>query len=802
MKRDNIYIKWFDDIDAGDIALVGGKNASLGDMYHQLCDKGVNVPNGFAITADAYWHVLKSNNILDEIKKTFRGLDKNNIKSLSNKAKKVRGLILGSAIPDDLWSEIKQAYDRLCEQYGKNTDVAVRSSATAEDLPTASFAGQQETYLNIRGYSSLKEACSKCFASLFTDRAISYRIDHKFDHFKIALSIGIQKMVRSDLATSGVMFTLDTDSGFRDVVFITACYGLGENIVQGAVNPDEYYVFKPTFKRGFDSIIRKNLGEKKIKMIYGTGQLKALTRNVEVPLSDRKKFCVNDEDILKLAGYATVIEDHYSKRAGKPQHKDIEWAKDGLTGELFVVQSRPETVQSQKSQEVLQTYYLDTKSSLLAKGKSVGEKIASGKTRILESTEQLHAFKNGEVLVSNTTTPDWEPVMKTASAIVTNRGGRTCHAAIVSRELGIPAVVGTLDGTEKIKAGKQVTVSCAEGDEGFVYDGILPFHIDSVELKDVKRPKTKIMINLANPDIAFSTSMIPNDGVGLARMEFIINSYIKIHPMALVHYKKVSDSSVRKQIDSLTYGYEKKEDYFVEKLAYGVGTIAAAFYPKPVIVRMSDFKTNEYANLIGGQYFEPSEENPMIGFRGASRYYDNRYREGFALECAAMKKVREVMGLDNLIIMIPFCRRLEEAEKVLNEMEKNGLKRGDKGLQVYVMCEIPNNILLADEFSALFDGFSIGSNDLTQLTLGVDRDSEIIAHVFDERDSGVMKFISMAIKAAKKNKSHIGICGQAPSDYPEFARFLVNEGIESISLNPDTVIKTTLDILELEENLR
>jgi pyruvate,water dikinase len=802
MKKNKKFVRWFAEITITDIPLVGGKNASLGDMYKELTAEGVKVPNGFAITADAYWYVLNSSKIVKNIKKTMRGLDKTNIKDLSKRAMTVRDLILSAGIPDDLWQEIKDGYDGLCDQYGEDTDVAVRSSATAEDLPTASFAGQQETYLNIRGYSSLKEACIKCFASLFTDRAISYRIDHKFDHFKIALSIGVQKMVRSDLATSGVMFTLDTDSGFRDVVFITSCYGLGENIVQGAVNPDEYYVFKPAFKKGFDSIIRKNMGEKKIKMVYGTGESKVLTRNIEVALSDRRRFCVSDDDILKLAGYATAIEEHYSNRAGKPQHKDIEWAKDGLTGELFVVQSRPETVQSQKSLEVLQTYYLDKEGSLLVKGKSVGEKIASGKARIVESVEQLHGFKIGEVLVSNTTTPDWEPVMKTASAIVTNRGGRTCHAAIVSRELGIPAVVGTLDGTEKIKAGKPVTVCCAQGDEGFVYDGILPFHIDRVELKDIKRPKTKIMINLGNPDIAFSTSMIPNDGVGLARMEFIINAYIKIHPMALIHYNKVSDVSVRKKIDSLAYGYEKREDYFVEKLAQGVGTIAAAFYPKPVIVRMSDFKTNEYANLIGGQYFEPSEENPMIGFRGASRYYDKRYREGFALECMAMKKVREQMGLDNLIIMIPFCRRLGEAEKVLNEMRANGLKRGDKGLEIYVMCEIPNNILLVDEFSKLFDGFSIGSNDLTQLTLGVDRDSELISHDFDERDPGLMKFISMAIEGAKRNKSHIGICGQAPSDYPEFAKFLVKEGIESISLNPDTVMKTTFDILELEKSLQ
>jgi pyruvate,water dikinase len=801
MKRNKKFIRWFDEIKIKDIPLVGGKNASLGDMYQELTTKGIKIPNGFAITADAYWHVLDLNGIFEKLKDTLEGLDKTNVKDLAIRGKKARDLILSAGIPNDLWEEIKNSYDKLCDQYNEEVDVAVRSSATAEDLPTASFAGQQETYLNIRGYNSLKEACSKCFASLFTDRAISYRIDHNFDQFKVGLSIGVQKMVRSDLATSGVMFTLDTDSGFRDVVFITACYGLGENIVQGTVNPDEYYVFKPAFKKGFNSIIRKNLGEKKIKMVYGTGESKVLTRNVEVASSDRRRFCVSDNEILKLAGYAITIEEHYSNRAGKPQPKDIEWAKDGLTDELFVVQSRPETVQSQKSLEVLETYSLDKKGSLLVKGKSVGEKIASGNARIVEGVEQLHDFKTGEVLVSNTTTPDWEPVMKTASAIVTNRGGRTCHAAIVSRELGIPAVVGTLDASEKIQAGRPVTVCCAEGDEGVVYDGILPFHIDRVELKEIKRPKTKIMINLGNPDTAFSTSMIPNDGVGLARMEFIINSYIKIHPMALIHYNKVSDISVRKKIDNLTYGYEKREDFFVEKLAQGVGTITAAFYPKPVIVRMSDFKTNEYANLIGGQYFEPKEENPMIGFRGASRYYDERYREGFALECMAMKKVREELGLDNLIIMIPFCRRVDEAKKVLEEMAKNGLKRGENGLKVYVMCEIPNNVILIDEFSELFDGFSIGSNDLTQLTLGVDRDSELIAHDFDERDPGVMKMISMTIEGAKRNKRHCGICGQAPSDYPEFAKFLVKEGIESISLNPDTVMKTTLKVVEMENKL-
>ncbi len=802
MKKNSKFIKWFSEVNLDDIPLVGGKNASLGDMYQELTPKGVKVPNGFAITAEAYWYVLNSAGTLKKLKNVLKGLNKKDVKDLSKRGKAARNLILDAGIPNDLWDEIKDAYKKLSDLYGEHTDVAVRSSATAEDLPTASFAGQQETYLNIRGSNSLKESCIKCFASLFTDRAISYRIDKNFDHFKVGLSIGVQKMVRSDLATSGVMFTLDTDSGFRDVVFITACYGLGENIVQGVVNPDEYYVFKPTLRKGHKSIIRKVLGEKKIKMVYGLGDSKVLTRNIEVPSSDRKNYCLSNDDIIKLAEYAVIIEDHYTKKTGTAQHKDIEWAKDGVTGEIYIVQSRPETVQSQKPIDMLEKYELKKTSSVLVKGKSVGDKIASGKARIIETIDQLQDFKKGEVLVSNITTPDWEPVMKTASAIVTNRGGRTCHAAIVSRELGIPAVVGTIDATEKIKSGRKITVSCAGGEEGFVYDGILPFNITRMDLKDLKRPKTEIMINIGNPDIAFTTAMIPNDGVGLARMEFIINSYIKIHPMALINFDQVSNKSVRKEIENLTFGYESKESYFVEKLAQGVGTIAAAFYPKPVIVRMSDFKTNEYASLIGGQYFEPQEENPMIGFRGASRYYDVSYKDGFSLECLAMKKAREEMGLDNIILMIPFCRRVEEGKRVLEEMKKNGLNKGKNGLKIYLMCEIPNNVLQIDQFSKLFNGFSIGSNDLTQLTLGVDRDSELISHNFDERDPGVLKFISMIIKGAKKNKRHCGICGQAPSDYPEFAEFLVKEGIHSISLNPDTVLKTTLKILEAEEKLR
>ena len=794
------YIRWFEETTIDDVPLVGGKNASLGEMYRELTSKGVKIPNGFSVTAEAYWHTLKAGGILEKLKKTLEGLDTADVADLAKRGKNVRDLILGAGIPDDLWEEIKTGYDRLCKQYGEDTDVAVRSSATAEDLPTASFAGQQETYLNIRGYPGLRDACIRCFASLFTDRAISYRVTNKFDHFKVGLSIGIMKMVRSDLASSGVIFTLDTETGFRDVVFITGTYGLGENIVQGQVNPDEFYVFKPTFREGYKPIIQKKVGSKEIKMIYGRGDSKVLTRNVEVPEADRLRFCIDDDEVLKLAEYAIAIEDHYSNKYREPRPMDIEWAKDGITGELFIVQARPETVQSQKSKDVLETYVLEEKSNVLARGRSVGDKIASGKAHVITDISDLPSFKPGEILIADTTTPDWEPVMKTAAAIVTNKGGRTCHAAIVSRELGVPAVVGAGNATEVLETGRDITVSCAEGEDGLVYDGILPFHKDTLSLKDLKRPKTEIMMNLGNPEEAFGFSMIPNDGIGLARLEFIITSYIKLHPMALVHPERVKEPKVLREIEKLTRGYNK-EEYFVEQLAQGVGTIAAAFYPKPVVVRMSDFKTNEYASLLGGSYFEMEESNPMIGFRGASRYFDERYREGFALECRAMKKAREQMGLTNIILMIPFCRTVEEARKVIAEMEKNGLKRGENGLQVYVMCEIPNNVLLIDEFSKFFDGFSIGSNDLTQLTLGVDRDSEMLAAEFDERDPGVMKIMAMAVQGAKRNGRHSGICGQAPSDFPEIAEFLVKEGIESISLNPDSVMKITLKVLETEKKL-
>ncbi|WP_406669925.1 phosphoenolpyruvate synthase [Methanolobus sp. ZRKC4] len=801
MTLNSKYIRWFEEITIDDVPLVGGKNASLGEMYRELTDKNLRIPNGFAITADAYWHVVKSSGALEELKQTLEGLDTEDVLELSKKGKKAREIILDAGIPDDLWDEIKEAYDKLCEQYGPDTDVAVRSSATAEDLPNASFAGQQESYLNIHGYHSLKDACSRCFASLFTDRAISYRVNNNFDHFKVSLSIGVMKMVRSDLASSGVMFTIDTESGFEDVVFITASYGLGENIVQGLVNPDEYYVFKPTLKEGYRPVIDKRLGEKAIKMIYGRGDSRVLTRNVEVPEADRKRYCITDDEVLQLAKFAMTIEDHYSKKRGKHVPMDIEWAKDGETGELFIVQARPETVQSQKKKDTLETYILEEKSPVIVTGRSVGNKIASGKVHVIPDVSVLPSFKAGEVLVADTTTPDWEPVMKKAAAIITNKGGRTCHAAIVSRELGIPAVVGAEDATEKLNTDMDVTVSCAEGDVGKVYEGMLKFHTESIDLKGIEKTKTEIMMNLGNPEEAFGLSMIPNDGIGLARLEFIINSYIKVHPMALIHPEKVKDPEVLEEIDKLTGRYENKADFFVEKLAQGVATITAAFHPKPVVVRMSDFKSNEYATLLGGKHFEFEENNPMLGFRGASRYYDERYREGFALECRAMKRVREEMGLKNIILMIPFCRRIEEAEKVLEEMKKNGLERGKNGLQVYVMCEIPSNVLLIDEFSKYFDGFSIGSNDLTQLTLGVDRDSEILAEAFDERDEAVKKIVAMAIQGARRNGKHSGLCGEAPSDFPEFAEFLVREEIDSISLNPDSVMKIVLKVLQVEKRM-
>jgi pyruvate,water dikinase len=671
----------------------------------------------------------------------------------------------------------------------------VRSSATAEDLPTASFAGQQDSYLNISGEESLLDTCRRCFASLFTDRAIHYRVDQGFDHFKVSLSIGVMKMVRSDISSSGVMFSIDTESGFRDAVLVTGAYGLGENVVQGAVDPDEFYVHKPTYLAGHRAVLRRLIGDKAVKMILVEGETKNTTRNIPTPKSDRARFCLTDDDVLELAGYACTIEAHY----GRPM--DMEWAKDGLDGKLYIVQARPETVASQHSATALESYRLEGRGEVLVEGRSVGEGIASGVAKRIENPKHLSEFKPGEVLVTDTTTPDWEPIMKTAAAIITNRGGRTCHAAIIARELGIPAVVGTGDATTRVPDGEVVTVSCAEGESGRVYRGAVGFHVDRTEVADLARPRTQIMINLGNPDLAFKTSFLPNDGVGLARMEFIISEYIRVHPLALLHPEKVDDPKARRKIDRLTQGYPDGSAFFVERLSEGIGTIAAAFWPKPVVVRMSDFKTNEYASLIGGAAFEPSESNPMLGFRGASRYAHPAYAEGFALECRAMRRVREQMGLTNVILMLPFVRRIAEADLVLQTMADLGLRRGENGLKVYAMCEIPNNVILIDEFAKRFDGFSIGSNDLTQLTLGVDRDSEIVAFDYDERDEGVKEMIRLAVEGCRRNGIHSGLCGQAPSDYPDMAEFLVRLGIESMSLNPDTVIKTTRQVLQLEKQL-
>jgi pyruvate, water dikinase len=793
-------ILWFDQIGIDDVPLVGGKNASLGEMVRELAAQGVRVPNGFAISAEAYRDFLRSARLDEIIKETLEGLDTHDLENLRRRGLAIRQAMVSASLPADLEQAIVEAYDRLSDRTRGPVDVAVRSSATAEDLPDASFAGQQETYLNVQGHRALLEACKRCFASLFTDRAISYRMDKGFDHFKVALSIGVQRMVRSDMASSGVMFSIDTETGFPDAVLINASYGLGENVVQGSVNPDEYYVFKPTLKAGFRPILQKMMGTKEFKLVYDVGGGK-MVKNVPVPPDDRARFAITDDEILVLARWACVIEEHYSAKKGRPTPMDMEWAKDGLTGELFIVQARPETVQSQKDREEVEIYHLRERGPVLVTGRSVGDKIAQGPVRVIKSVQHIDRFKSGEVLVTDKTDPDWEPIMKKAAAIVTNRGGRTCHAAIVSRELGLPAVVGTELATERLRDGQSVTVSCSEGESGFVYEGILSFDVEKINFKTLARPKTRVMMNLGNPQEAFGLSFIPNDGVGLAREEFIISTWIKIHPLALVNYHRTDDPAVKAEIDRLTAGYDDKAQYFVDRLAQGVGMIAAAFYPKDVIVRLSDFKTNEYANLIGGRPYEPTEENPMLGFRGASRYYNPRYRDGFALECRAMKQVRDEMGLTNVKLMVPFCRTVEEGRLVQSEMEKHGLKRGQNGLELYVMCEIPSNVILADAFAELFDGFSIGSNDLTQLVLGVDRDSEIVASLFDERNAAVKSMVATVIKAAKAKGRKIGICGQAPSDYPEFARFLVEQGIDSISLNPDAVMKTTVTIVETEKSL-
>jgi pyruvate,water dikinase len=795
------FILWFKELAIEDVPLVGGKNASLGEMYRELSGEGIKIPNGFAITAYAYRYFIEKAGIRERIKEILKDLNTHDMKNLEVRGHRVRETILGAEIPEEIKVEIIKAYAYLCKQYGPHTDVAVRSSATAEDLPDASFAGQQETFLNIKGEEALMDACKRCFASLFTNRAISYRQDKGFDHFSIALSIGVQKMVRSDIASSGVMFSIDTETGFQDAVFITSSYGLGETIVQGAVNPDEYYVHKPTLKKGFKPIIYRKIGEKAIKMIYNSHGTKP-TKTVNVDPVDRKVFSITDKEVLILAKWATIIEDHYSKKAGKFKPMDMEWAKDGKMNQLFIVQARPETVQSQKDRGVIEEYVLKQKGKVIIEGSSVGSKIGVGKANVIKDVSGIHGFKKGEVLVTDMTDPDWEPIMKIASAIVTNRGGRTCHAAIISRELGIPCVVGTNHATEKIKSGQNITVDCTGGEKGYVYDGLLKFEIQKHDIKHIPKTRTKIMMNIGSPESAFEQSFIPNEGVGLAREEFIINSWIKIHPNALINYHKIKDAALKKQIDELTLGYKDKTQYFVDKLAEGISMIAAAFYPKDVIVRTSDFKTNEYANLIGGKEYEPKEENPMIGWRGASRYYKEGYKEGFILECKAFKKVREEFGLTNVKIMIPFCRTVDEGKKCIDIMEKQGLKQGKNGLEIYVMCEIPANVILADQFSKIFDGFSIGSNDLTQLTLGLDRDSAIVADIYNERNDAVKRMIADVIQKAKKYHRKIGICGQAPSDFPDFAQFLVECGIDSISLNPDTVIKTTIAIAEKEKELK
>ncbi len=806
VEKEERFILWFEDIGMGDVSLVGGKNASLGEMIRSLSRKGINVPNGFAVTAYAYRYLLKKSGIGDKIKQILSDLDTRDMHNLKERGKRIRDLIRNSEFPPELDEAIRKAYAEMSEKLGyeENPDVAVRSSATAEDLPDASFAGQQDTYLNIRGQDALIDACKNCFASLFTDRAISYREDKGFNHFDVYLSIGVQKMVRSDSASSGVMFSIDTESGFKDAVFITSSYGLGENVVQGAVNPDDFYVFKPTLKDGKRPIIEKKMGTKRIKMVY----TKDGTKNIDVPEEEQKRFSISDDEILKLGEWACIIEDHY----GKPM--DIEWAKDGDgdsvgSGELFIVQARPETIHSQKDASIVRTYELKEKGKVLTEGQAVGEMIGLGEVKNIESAKQIHEFRKGQVLVTDMTDPDWEPIMKIASAIVTNRGGRTCHAAIVSRELGIPCVVGTENGTNVLKTGKKVTVSCAEGEVGRIYDGLLRFSVRDINLKEMLKTRTKIMMNVSIPDRAFVEGQIPNDGVGLAREEFIINSYIGIHPLALIHYDELKGRAANDEkiaeviriIDESARGYENKTEFFIDHLAQGIGKIAAGFYPNDVIVRLSDFKTNEYANLVGGFLYEPLESNPMIGWRGASRYYDENFKPAFGLECKAILKAREEFGLTNIKVMVPFCRTVEEGRRVIETMNEFGLTQGKNALEVYVMCEIPSNVILADQFAEIFDGFSIGSNDLTQLTLGLDRDSELVSHIYDERNEAVKRLIADMIKTAKSRGRKIGICGQAPSDYDDFATFLVECGIDSMSLSPDTFIKTRLKIAEKEKEL-
>ncbi len=793
------YIKWFSEIGIKDVAEVGGKNASLGEMYNHLTPLGVKVPNGFAVTASAYRHYLDANDLWEPLRKLFENFDPDNIDQLKEVGAKARQLILDAKVPDDLKSKILQGYEKLKAEYGEDVSLAVRSSATAEDSPTASFAGQNETYLNIKGEENLLWAYKMCLASNFTDRSISYKYTHGFDPLKVYLSVVIMKMVRSDLGSSGVMFSIDTESGFRDVVFINAAWGLGENVVQGTINPDAFYVHKPTFKEGYKAVLKRSLGSKELMMVFSEELERAnlaeqFTKNVKTPIEKRMKFAISDEEVLHLAGWAMLIEEHYSKVRGTYTPMDMEWAKDGIDGELYMVQARPETVHSQEKATEFEIYRLEEKGKVLITGQAVGEKIGAGKVCIMHTMAEADKFEPGDVLVAPTTSPDWEPVMKIASAIVTETGGRTCHAAIVSRELGKPAVVGATNATRILKNGQPVTVSCAEGEIGKVYEGILKYSVQKVDISKLPRPKTKIMMNLGNPELAFSLAKLPVDGIGLARMEFIINNYIKAHPMAFRHPELLSDTE-KALIDELAFPFDGDgEEFFVKTLSEGVATIASAVYPKKCIVRMSDFKSNEYANLLGGRHFEPIEDNPMLGFRGAARYTHPKYAQGFELECKAMKRAIYEMGFKNIVLMIPFCRRVDEAKRVKEALIKHGL--GD--VEVYMMCEIPNNVIQIDEFLKIYDGISIGTNDLTQLTLGVDRDSDIVAFDYDERDPGVLKMVQMAVEGAKRAGKYSGLCGQAPSDYPEFAKFLVKIGIESMSLNPDSVLKIIKDVAEME----
>jgi len=810
-KHDKALILWFEEIGIEDVPLVGGKNASLGEMYQKLTSKGVAVPHGFAITAYAYQYLIKAAGIDQAVHDALAGLDTHDLHNLQARGEKVRNVIRNAEFPDDLRQAIIDSYKKMEAEYGTDLDVAVRSSATAEDLPDASFAGQQETYLNIRGYDALIDACKRCFASLFTNRAISYRHDKGFGQFDVYLSIVVQKMVRSDSASSGVIFSIDTESGFKDAIFLTGAWGLGENVVQGAVNPDEYYVFKPTLKQGKRPIVGKRVGSKEIKMIYDNDpNAKEPVKNIATTPEERGKYIISDDEILKLAEWACIIEDHYGKGM------DIEWAKDGDgvsvgTGGLFIVQARPETVHSQTKAGVMETYVLQETGNVIVTGAAVGTKIGQGKANVIESAADIHDFKAGEVLVTDMTDPDWEPIMKIAAAIVTNRGGRTCHAAIISRELGIPCIIGTVDGSKKIKTGQDITVSCADGETGNIYEGLLKFEVERLDLENIPKTRTKIMMNVGIPEKAFTECQIPNEGVGLAREEFIINSHIGIHPLALLNFddlKAKADAGdtevaeVVRQIEERTSAYpDDKKQFFIDKLAEGVGRIGAGFYPKDVIVRLSDFKSNEYANLIGGQFYEPEESNPMIGWRGASRYYDPKYKAAFGIECDGLLKARNDMGLTNIKLMVPFCRTPEEGRRVIEVMKEFGLVQGENDLEVYVMCEIPSNVISADAFADVFDGFSIGSNDLTQLTLGLDRDSDLVAHIFDERNDAVKSLVKSVIDTAKRRGKKIGICGQAPSDFPEFATFLVECGIDSMSLIPDTAIKTRLAVAAKEKEL-